>query len=187
MRPQKVEDKELLMSMMSVLRDKGYDGTSLNDLSNAAGLKKASLYHRFPGGKKEIGQALLSFIDDWLEKSILQVIADNGLLPKERLNLVLSNIKDIYEDGNKACLMKAVSAQIGLNLFGDELNDSMGKWIDGFKNLALAFEFDKDEAYKIGQEVLIKIQGSLIVSKGMKSNEYFLNTLEEIQNIYINK
>tara|TARA_R110002096_G_scaffold413811_1_gene614724 strand:+ start:729 stop:1292 length:564 start_codon:yes stop_codon:yes gene_type:complete len=187
MRPQKVQDEELLNGMMSVLRDKGYDGVSLNDLSRAAGLQKASLYHRFPGGKKEIGQALLAYIDLWLETNILSVIADETKPPEQRLSKVLDNINDIYEDGNKACLMKAVSGQIGLDLFGDELNSSMSKWIKGFTDLASAFGFDRPYAKKLGHQVLINIQGALIVSKGMDSNEYFTATIEHIKSLYLNK
>lgn len=187
MRPQKVQDEELLNGMMSVLRDKGYDGVSLNDLSKAAGLQKASLYHRFPGGKKEIGQALLAYIDLWLESNVLGVIADETKSPENRLLMVLKNVREIYEDGNKACLMKAVSGQIGLNLFGDELKTSMSKWIKGFTDLALAFGFDKQRAKKLGHQVLINIQGALIVSKGMDSNEFFLTSLENIKSLYLNK
>ena len=48
MRPQKVQDTEMLQGLMAVLRSRGYDGASLKELSDSTGLKKASLYHRFP-------------------------------------------------------------------------------------------------------------------------------------------
>jgi len=54
MRPQKVNNTELVKGLLNVFRSKGYDGASLNDLAVASGLQKASLYHRFPNGKKEI-------------------------------------------------------------------------------------------------------------------------------------
>ena len=48
-RPQSVQDQDLMQRLSCVFRDVGYDGASLSILSEATGLKKASLYHRFPG------------------------------------------------------------------------------------------------------------------------------------------
>jgi len=54
MRPKKVLDETILKGLAEVFRSKGYEGASLKDLSEATGLKKASLYHRFPNGKSEM-------------------------------------------------------------------------------------------------------------------------------------
>ena len=44
-----VDDDELLEKLTKVFTSYGYDGASLTILSSATGLKRASLYHRFPG------------------------------------------------------------------------------------------------------------------------------------------
>ncbi|MEP1982729.1 MAG: helix-turn-helix domain-containing protein, partial [Maribacter dokdonensis] len=59
MRPQKVLDIEILTGLTKVFRSRGYEGASLKELSEATGLKKASLYHRFPNGKQEMADAVL--------------------------------------------------------------------------------------------------------------------------------
>ena len=187
MRPQKVEDTDFIVAAMTVIRDNGYEGASLNDLAKAIGLKKASLYHRFPMGKKEIAQAVLEFVDKWFDANITDVIDDKTKSPQQRLITALENIKEIYEDGNRACIMKAVSMNPGLELFSDELNTSMNKWISAFRKLAIAFGFDEETSENMASQVLIGIQGSLIVSKGLKSNDYFLNTLNNIEKMYLNK
>lgn len=185
MRPQKIEDHDLIIGVMSVIRDKGYEGASLSDLAKASGLQKASLYHRFPGGKKEITQAVLKYIDKWIDSNIINIIQDKNLTPKQRLISVLDDIKVIYENGDKACIIKAVSTNTGLELFDNELKSNMNKWITGFKELALAFKFNETKAEAMGSQVLMSIQGSLIVSKGLKSNIYFLKTLDHIKNMYL--
>ncbi len=43
MRPQKVLDKEILNGLTKIFRSRGYEGASLKELSDATGLKKASL------------------------------------------------------------------------------------------------------------------------------------------------
>ena len=54
MRPQKTLDEDVLAGLTEVFQSKGYEAASLQDLARATGLKKASLYHRFPGGKKQM-------------------------------------------------------------------------------------------------------------------------------------
>ena len=51
MRPSKISDEKVFQGLSDVFRRKGYDGASYSDLMKATGLVKASLYHRFPGGK----------------------------------------------------------------------------------------------------------------------------------------
>ena len=56
MRPQKTLDEDVLAGLTEVFQSKGYEAASLQDLARATGLKKASLYHRFPGGKKQMAE-----------------------------------------------------------------------------------------------------------------------------------
>ena len=91
---------------MATFRTKGYNGASLNDLANSSGLQKASLYHRFPGGKKDIGLAVLNFVEVWKEQNIVAVIKNKDLKPSERLSTVIKNISSIYENGEcSRCFM----------------------------------------------------------------------------------
>src|SRR5260370_31624476 len=63
MRPAKVTDAQLYEDLAAVFRRKGYAGTSYSDIREATGLVKASLYHRFPGGKEEMVNAILRRVD----------------------------------------------------------------------------------------------------------------------------
>ena len=60
MRPQKVQDIEIMTSLVKTFRSRGYEGSSLAELAKSTGLKKASLYHRFPKGKEEMAIAVLN-------------------------------------------------------------------------------------------------------------------------------
>src|ERR1700674_3382424 len=63
MRPAKVTDERLYEDLAGVFRRKGYDGASYSDIMEATGLVKASLYHRFPDGKEQMVNAILSRVD----------------------------------------------------------------------------------------------------------------------------
>jgi len=68
MRPPKVLTTEILVGLATVFRSRGYEGASLKELAEATGLKKASLYYRFPNGKQEMAEAVLNHIDDWVSR-----------------------------------------------------------------------------------------------------------------------
>jgi AcrR family transcriptional regulator len=187
MRPQKIDDQTLLSSLIPVLSLKGYDGASLNDFASSSGLQKASLYHRFPGGKKEIALAVLQFVGNWTEHNIVRTLNDQGKSTTERLNIVLEKINELYKDGKATCILRALSMDSGMELFNYELEKAAKDWIDSFYCLAKDFGIPEEQAYQIALKVLTTIQGSLVVSKMLHNNQIFKNALLEIHAMYIKK
>ncbi len=184
MRPPKVEDQALLDGLMAVLRAKGYEGSSLNELAGSSGLQKASLYHRFPGGKKEITLAVLHYVHEWIRKYIYERLTDQSLSPAERLGDVIQSIHSLYQGGEKSCILKALSMDSSVELFREEIKESMQRWIDGFTALGVDYGFTRDAAQEKAFQVLIAIQGSLIVSKGLGSTAPFVAAVEAIEKMY---
>jgi TetR/AcrR family transcriptional regulator, lmrAB and yxaGH operons repressor len=52
----------ILAAALRLFRKRGYHGTGLNDILEMAQAPKGSLYHHFPGGKEEIGVAVVGEI-----------------------------------------------------------------------------------------------------------------------------
>lgn len=171
---------------MSVLRKKGYEGSSLNQLAEAANLNKASLYHRFPGGKKEITDAVLDFADEWVKENIYNLLSDNSIPPKDRLISALKIIsEDLYDHGHEMCLLRALSMDAGQGLFGNKIKGSMTTWIDAFTLLGIDLGYGKEEADQKAVQVLVHIQGGLVVSESIGSVEPFKAVLEAIEKLYL--
>ncbi len=185
MRPQKVENKELMEGLISVIRAKGYDGASLNDLSASSGLKKASLYHRFPGGKKEITEMVLAYVATWVENNITTPLTNSNVKPEDRLTTALKNINTLYDQGNSICLFRALTMETGMELFGKQVADGLKKWIAAFRELGIDFGYNTAEADKMAQEVLVKIQGSLIIAKGLGTVKPFQESMAAIEKMYM--
>ncbi|MBQ4802880.1 transcriptional regulator, TetR family [Aquimarina amphilecti] len=181
MRPVKVEDKQLMDGLNKVFRAKGYEGASLNELAEGAGLKKASLYHRFPEGKKGIGLAVLSYSSDWLHKNLYELLIDKKLTKEKRLEMTLTRIKDLYDDGKETCVLRSLSMESGMGIFGEQIKGEMNRWIRNFTEFGLEFGLSKDQSTRIAKQGLISIQGSLVVSNAMSDNSLFLDTLEDIK------
>jgi AcrR family transcriptional regulator len=184
MRPQKVNNQDLVESLMSVIQSKGYEGASLNDLANSTGLQKASLYYRFPNGKKEITTAVLTYVEEWVKKNILLLLSDTEIKPTNRLKKVIVNIDTLYDGGKKICVLRALTMDSNMELFGKQLGLIMTDWITGFTNLGISFGLSKKEAKAKAEQTLILVQGSLVISKAMSTVAPFQKTLISIRNMY---
>ncbi len=186
MRPQKVQDIDMLVGFLSVFRSKGYDGASVNELAKAARLKKASLYHRFPGGKKEMVGAVLEHIEDWTFQNFYNILTDKDIKPEERLSKALTNIKGLYDNGKSVCIYRALLMDSSMGLFGDTIKRGVAQWVDSFKEIGMAFKLKEVESKEKAQQTFIDIQGSLVLSKATGSISPFTKTLKNIELRYIN-
>lgn len=178
-------DAEIFKGLGTVLRSRGYDGASLNELANATGLKKASLYHRFPGGKQEMAAAVLTHLGQWVEEHIFNALSDENMSPKERVINGVAGIKELYNGGSEICIFRALSMESGLELFHKQISDGMQQWINAFKNVGISFHLTPKVAEERAIETLVKIQGSLVVSKGLNDLSVFENALEQIEDYYL--
>ncbi|MBL6445998.1 TetR/AcrR family transcriptional regulator [Fulvivirga sp. 29W222] len=184
-RPQKIDDQTLLAGLKDVLSAKGYEGASLNELASSSGLQKASLYHRFPGGKKDIVLAVLNFVGEWIDTNIVNVLRDKHIKPEERLRYALSKIDELYNGGKSTCILRALSMDSGMDLFNAELNGAATKWIDSFHAFGRDLGMSEESAQHAAVTVLTKIQGSLVVSKMLDDPQVFKTAIKEIEEMYI--
>jgi len=138
MRPQKIQDGELLAALSDVFRNKGYEGASLKELSEATGLQKASLYHRFPNGKKEMAEAVLNEMDQWVTQNIFKALEQEGTPPSLKLKNSLDQISNLYNGGKDNCIFRALSMQEGFDLFHDVITKGFAGWLKSFKSLGLS-------------------------------------------------
>ena len=184
MRPQKILDNDLLDALAKVFRSKGYEGASLKELSEITGLKKASLYHRFPNGKKEMAESVLEHIDKWVENNIFAALTEETNPPEIRLKNGLSQIRTLYNGGEESCFFRAFSMQTGLDLFEQSINKGMNEWINIFTKFGISSKLSPAAAKENAIQTLIEIQGSLILTKGLNDTHIFENTLKNIENRY---
>lgn len=185
MRPQKVSENDLMESLSKTFRAFGYEGASLKELSDETGLKKASLYHRFPNGKQEMAESVLLYLDQWVESHVFSALTDETKDPVTRLKTGLEQISLLYHGGENMCIFKALSMDTGLQLFENNLKESMKQWINSFINIGLSFHLSPEKAEQLAIQNLIDIQGSLVLSKILNDTIIFENALKNIERRYI--
>ena len=180
MAKRKYTQDEIIEGLMQVFRSVGYEGARLEELAKASGLKKSSLYHRFPGGKKQMADEVLKYAANWVKHNITDVLKREGDA-KARLKRALTSFDLLYSGGEKACILRALSMESGLDLFATAINHSFKDIVEGFAKLAEDCGHTKKKALLIGEDALIKIQGGLILSRGTNDSSLFKRILKDIQ------
>ena len=88
---QKITKDEILLKSSDVFRVKGYHNTSMQDLAEASGLLKGSLYYHFPS-KEMLMKDLLVSIHTYLTNKVFLIAEDTSLTPEERMEKLLKKM-----------------------------------------------------------------------------------------------
>jgi len=176
-RPRSVEEDQLLDRLSAVFSDVGYEGASLARLAAAASLRKASLYHRFPGGKVQMAQEVLDSAIGWFGENVLKPLEGDGP-PAERLALVTRNLDTFYKGGSKACLLNMLSApRMADGPFSGAIRAAFEALLAGFARLGEDAGLSADEARRRAGRAVTMIQGSLVLARGLGDGQPFQDCL----------
>ena len=132
-----------------------------------------------------MADAVLHHLDEWVTDNIFQSLLNTDFEPQIRLQNALNEISALYDRGNETCIFRALSMQGGIELFEEQINKGMSDWISAFKEIGIALKLSPKEAEQKALQVLIDIQGSLIVTKGLGDISIFENTLQNIEHNYL--
>ncbi|WP_238360954.1 TetR/AcrR family transcriptional regulator [Iningainema tapete] len=171
--------EKLVIQLLNLFRQYGYEGVSLAQISQVTGLGKASLYHHFPGGKEEMAQAALDYIDDWLEANILQLLGSNTT-PQARLKAMLDKVGVFYDEGRKSCLWAVLTLEQSSDRFHTHIKQALTRWIDVMVEVLKETGLNEVQAKYRAEEVIIKIQGALVLARALNNTTIFTRTINEI-------
>lgn len=175
MRPAKITEHKLYDRISGVFRKKGYDGATYAELMRATGLVKASLYHRFPGGKEDMVEAVLSAADKRFSEYVLAPAFTPGPV-LERTRQVARNLGKFYSSGESWCLLDTLTLTDNPAVLR-HARRSMEMWIDTFARLSIEAGTAPESARRRARAAVAAIQGALVVSRVTGDRHTFLRTL----------
>lgn len=168
-----IAEDDLMDRLSAVFRDVGYEGATLTILSEATGLKKASLYHRFPQGKEQMAREVLEHAGAWLKAQILAPLA-GGAAPRQRIAEMIEKLDAFYSGGEQACLLNMLSsARIHEGPFTPLIRQIFEAWVDALSAVLIDAGFDDETARARAERAVILLQGSLVYSRGMGTTRPF--------------
>jgi len=178
----KITEAQLLERLTAVFQDHGYAGASLSLIAEATGLGRASLYHRFPGGKADMALAVLSRADDWFVDHVLAPLSGEGA-PAERVRAMATRLRSFYESGERSCLLHTLTLGSEVDEIRAHIQRSLQAWQSAMAEVAGLASFTKAESRRRASEALLRIQGALVVARGVGDNRPFLRVLRELPDL----
>ena len=175
-----IENDALIDRLSATFREVGYEGASLALLSEATGLKKASLYHRFPGGKEQMGLEVLQDAGRWLGDHVLKPLAGEGT-PRERIAAMTSELDSFYQGGRQACLLNLLSSPIGEESpFKATIRQMFEAFVEALASVIAEAGCTPAVARDRAEHGVALIQGSLVLARGLGTTKPFRKTLDAL-------
>ena len=165
--------------LLGLLRQYGYDGATLSKISQATGLGKASLYHHFPGGKDEMVEAVVNYLECWLDQNILQTLNSPGE-PLSRLQHMCDRVNEVYDGGKQPCLFAILLLGSARDMFHNRVKAIYRVWIDAIATVLIESGMNEGLAQQRAEDAVSAIQGSLIVSQGLDDASVFQRVIQHL-------
>jgi TetR/AcrR family transcriptional repressor of lmrAB and yxaGH operons len=181
----KVEDDVLLERLARTFKDVGYEGASLTAISEATGLKKSSLYHRFPGGKEQMAQEVLGGVASMLDGDLFPVL-EGDASPECKMDGFVQVMDSVYASGRESCLLNMLCPPRGA---GGERTDAIAgtfrRLLDALGTVARQAGAVGKDAQRRAEEVLVTLQGALVVARGTNDPAVFERALGRLPGILL--
>ena len=170
----------VVRQLAEVFREYGYEGTTLSIITGKTGLGKGSLYHFFPGGKEEMAEAVLTHINEWFETQIFEPL-DSATSPGAGLSIMLQNVTDYFESGERICIVGMFALGESRDRYSKEITRFFDAWRKAVLRTLRKAGVSKRRAESLAIEVLVAIQGGLVLSRASDDTEMFRTTIERLK------
>jgi len=175
--------QEMVNGAISLLAEKGVQGTSFAVVTEATKTPRGSIYHHFPGGKNELIEEALTSIGTLVASLIDAVEVDS---PSKVVDVFVESWRALLLANNFAGNCAVANASLGA---GDE--DSLkASANEVFKNwqhaLARAFERSgakRKDAVDFAAVCLASVEGALILGRASGSDEVFKALSRQLKKI----
>lgn len=178
MRPLKMSRDELLQRCANTFKRLGYHGTTMDALSSACGLTKASFYHHYPN-KESLLRDVLDWTHERLKQSLFAIAFDDSLAAQERLMRMGRKAKKLFQDDSIGCLMGvvAIDATYGKVELMEPIRRFLDDWAAAFTNLYVGAH-DQESAQRLAKQLVADFEGAILLARIYNDPSYIDAVIE---------
>jgi AcrR family transcriptional regulator len=170
-RPPSIDEAQLLDLLVPVFREKGFDGTVIGDLSAASGLQRASLYHRFPAGKEEIADTVLTKVGERFLWILDPMQSDSDIV--RGITETARRLNDFYGAGALSCVLDTMTLAGTPQKVREHARALAVTWIDAMTEAARRAGRQPEDAARAAKDAFLRIEGSLVLARVLGDTEPF--------------
>jgi TetR/AcrR family transcriptional regulator, lmrAB and yxaGH operons repressor len=166
--------------LYQLFRSYGYEGVSIGAISAATGLGRSSLYHHFPGGKEEMAAAVVARARDTFTRNVFAPLRSDAP-PRRRLKDMLAVMDRAFAGGRDPCLIASMLVGEGADPVTDGLRAILREWLDALAECLSDIGVPKSKAARLSSSIVGRIEGALILSRGLDDTSHFAAALADIE------
>ncbi|GAA2694855.1 MULTISPECIES: TetR/AcrR family transcriptional regulator [Actinosynnema] len=174
-RPPSITDAGLLDLLVRVFREKGFAGTSIGDLTAATGLKRASLYHRYPEGKDGMALAVLAEVERRFAVVLAPMREDADV--RAGIAETARRLGGFYGAGALSCALDTMTLTGAPEPVRERSRALAESWIAAMAEAARRAGRAPQEAEAAAKQAFLRVEGALVLARVTGDNGTFGETL----------
>ena len=170
----------------ALFRRQGYAATGINQIVDVSRAPKGSLYHYFPKGKDEIGEAAVRYSGTKVAKTLQQLSekhSSTAALVKAYGRMLVGWMEDSdFSDGCPitTTLLETAPVSAPITIAGQE---AFGSWREILMHSLIRDGFSRVEAYRKATLVVAALEGALILARVEQSAKPINDIFDELTGI----
>ncbi|MDF1664355.1 MAG: TetR/AcrR family transcriptional regulator [Planctomycetota bacterium] len=179
MSPRKADPKlrpTIIESALELMLDGGYNGTSVNDICEAAGVSKGAFFHYF----KDKEALALTVLETWCKgaQRALDSVDFESLPPLQRALAMVDAVTGLMQSSPKqSCLLGIFSQELSGShpKLRDSCRDAFQNWVDMLGEFldgaARQFKLANIDTDALARQFIVVFQGSMVVAKAYQDRQ----------------
>ncbi|WP_428343057.1 TetR/AcrR family transcriptional regulator [Mycobacterium sp.] len=159
--------RDMVVSAVEVLRERGADAVTLDAVLTRSGAPRGSIYHHFPGGRREILSEALDFAGDAIA-ALIERVAEAG--PNPALREFSAFWTEILRDSDYTAGCPVVSVAVsnadqGGAQLADQAGDIFERWCSAMRMALVRDGLTASGADRMATMVVAAVEGAVVLCR----------------------
>jgi TetR/AcrR family transcriptional repressor of lmrAB and yxaGH operons len=159
---------------VKLFSQRGYHGTGLQDILEAGGAPRGSLYFHFPKGKEQIGEAAVQLGTEGVREFITGAAQTSGNVQAFLVKLARGMAANLERSGySEGCPVATTALETAAqsDVLGRAARTAFQTWEQEIKRALISFGMKANKADRTATAVLSQLEGALLLARTYRSLE----------------
>jgi len=166
--------EKTVVAAVKLFSQRGYHGTALNDILDAGGSPRGSLYFHFPRGKEEIGEAASGLAGEAVRQVIANAAETSDNTEDFLTSIVQAMASNLERSGySEGCPIATVALETAAQseILGTAARNAFQSWEQELRRGLERFGIKTGDADLVATAVLSQIEGALLLARTYRNLE----------------
>ncbi len=173
----------IVQAAVSLFRKQGYAATGLNEILERSGAPKGSLYHYFPGGKAQLGEAAVALAGETVRRTLAD-LGERSANAGDQLRRYVDQVALWMEQSNwrDGCPITTTLLETAADLpaVAEAGRAAFAEWASVLSAALIKDGVDPSRAASLGRFAISALEGALVQTKVERSPAALLEAGAEL-------